>query len=377
MNFFLRQSFSKRCVINLQETHISQTSNIEYQWKFGSVQSCTQNNSGGVAILYNKTYFDEIIETRSDDEGRMCSFTASKNGETFVYINIYAPNDHYKAINFFEKMESWLFEATEKHPEVKVVISGDFNFIFDHNIDSIGRNTKAQEINVSNLVKRIMTRYNLVDTYRSIHKWGGFTWGRDNPHYIRSRLDHVLVSKSKEVDIIQSYTTKLPNESDHSLIYSEFNMNELVYGPGIKRCNSDLLNCNETLARVENNIIKYIKSIPAHWNAHQKLDYIKMETRKELLKEGRKVARKEKNELDYNNQEIDLLNKEMEKLLIESNAIKNTAPSHKFEEIISRIDRIKEAILMVENENEPIKAKHANQTNTSSTFSKTDKQKCK
>ena len=72
-----------------------------------------------------------------------------------------------------------------------------------------------------------MTRYNLIDTYRNIHKWGGFTWGRDNPQLMRSRLDHILISKIKQADIIQSYTNKAPNESDHSLLYSEINMNEM------------------------------------------------------------------------------------------------------------------------------------------------------
>ncbi len=41
--------------------------------------------------------------------------------------------------------------------------------------------------------KEMMIRFNLIDSYRLQNTWGGFTWGRDNPNYIRSRLDMILM----------------------------------------------------------------------------------------------------------------------------------------------------------------------------------------
>jgi len=98
-----------------------------------------------------------------------------------------------------------------------------------------------------------MTRLHLTDAYRQKHKWGGFTWGRNNPFYIRSRLDHILISDNIKSDLIQAYTTKGPNESDHSLLYIEIDIKEIKYGPGIKRCNSDLLNdekCHQEVRQI-------------------------------------------------------------------------------------------------------------------------------
>jgi hypothetical protein len=142
MNFFLKQKISRKAVINLQETHFHKNDTLEYHWKHGCVQSLTKNNSGGVAILFNKAYYDEILETRNDNEGRFCSFTASKNDRIFSYINLYAPNDHYKSMKFFEETEILINKIKQKYPTTEIIVSGDFNFVFDNNVDAIGRQNK-------------------------------------------------------------------------------------------------------------------------------------------------------------------------------------------------------------------------------------------
>ena len=112
-------------------------------------------------------------------------------------------------------------------------------------------------------------------------------------------------------------------------------MNEMSYGPGIRRCNSELLNCKETFERVEKRLQMCLQNIPTEWNPHQRLDYMKIEVRKELLREGRIAARKEKNELDYNNQEIDMLNKQMHKILLEINATKDKQSTKEFNVVLA------------------------------------------
>jgi exonuclease III len=260
-NFIHRQKFKDNCIINLQETHFNERGSLNYHWSKGSIQSTTTNNSGGVAILYNSTNFDQILETKEDNNGRMCSFTAVKNDNVVTYINIYAPNNHYESIDFFKEVENYLNGILTRHPTSIITISGDFNFIFDKDVDSIGRQYRLQEQNLSTHVKKMMTRLNLVDTYRSIHKWGGFTWGRDNPNYIRSRIDHILISKTKVNDIVQSYTNRSPNESDHSMLYTEINSSELKYCPGIQRCNSNLLENEETLTKVIKTLTEHIDGL--------------------------------------------------------------------------------------------------------------------
>jgi len=355
INFFHKQQFAKTCIINLQETHIDNPNTLGYHWRSGYVQSKSINNAGGVAILYNADYFDEIIDRRSDNNGRICSFTASKNDTKYMFINIHAPNDHYKSIEFFSEIESWIFDELDKDATTKIILSGDFNFIFDQNRDSIGRSHKHQEKKVAEFMSRSMTKFGLIDTYREIHQWGGFTWGRNNPKYIRSRLDHIIISKSFRTNIIQCYTTKLPNESDHNLLYCEMNFDEIEQGPGIRRCNADLLENKECLKRVQEDLLNKLNENTNGWNPHMKLDYAKMNLRNTLIAEGRVHARKDKSTLFYVTQEINQLSDKLDKLLIKANAKNNTD----IKELLIEIDNIKESIDIANVELEDIKKKHA------------------
>jgi len=219
MNQFNKLPFSNNCIINLQETHWTDKNSIQYHWKGGHIQSNHTSASRGVAILFNKSYFDEIIESYTDNDGRMCSVTASKEGEIYCFVNIYSPNDHYVAINFYSLLLDHMLDVQSKHPNVNLVVSGDFNVIFNPNVDSIGRAQSRKEKEVVEKIKSIKNITNLFDTYRHIHKYGGFTWSKDNPQYLRSRLDHILVSKSMQNQLVNSVTTNLLMESDHSFLF--------------------------------------------------------------------------------------------------------------------------------------------------------------
>ncbi len=154
-NFWHKLPFAKNVIINLQETHLPKKdkSKLEYQWKWGSHQSTTENNSGGVAILYNKSYFDEIIRCKSDYDGRMCAIYACNENVNYFYLNIYAPNNHYDATTFSYEVERWIIEAVEYDPAINIIILGDFNLVFDLDLDSIGRNQSKQEANVVRLLR--------------------------------------------------------------------------------------------------------------------------------------------------------------------------------------------------------------------------------
>jgi hypothetical protein len=200
-----------------------------------------------------------------------------------------------------------------------------------------------------------MTRTGLVDSYRSIHKWGGFTWGRDNPSIIRSRLDHIMIDKKLLPQLVQGYTNKCPNESDHHLLYIEIEMEEVRFGPGIQRCNSSLLNNIETHKEIENKLQLIKNDIPDNWNPHQKLDYMKMKAREVIMKEGKKQAKQDKIELEYYNEELNTLDNLLEKKLIEANNENNES---KLKKLFKEIDNIKESIEIIEQMLDPIKEKH-------------------
>jgi len=84
---FQKRPFGVNWVLNLQETHLTDKKVLPYHWKWGDVQSPGSSNSSGVAILYNKSYFDEILGYGSDCEGRFCYLVASKIEETYLFLN--------------------------------------------------------------------------------------------------------------------------------------------------------------------------------------------------------------------------------------------------------------------------------------------------
>jgi hypothetical protein len=61
-----------------------------------------------------------------------------------------------------------------------------------------------------------MTKFGQVDSYRSNHTCGGFTWGRNNTVYIRSRLDMILISKQEVQNLTNVSIDYNLNESDHN-----------------------------------------------------------------------------------------------------------------------------------------------------------------
>jgi exonuclease III len=293
-SFLNKLPFKNNCVINLQETHFNENEigRLSCQWHGGLVTSCSNRSNAGVAILFNSNYFDSIINTFKDDHGRLCSVTASRESDTICFINLYAPNDHVEMIRFLADLENHIINVSTQNPEVKFILSGDFNLVLNPDVDCIGRKQSRLELNAVNYLKEIMIRHNLVDSYRMLNEWGGFTWGRDNPSYIRSRLDMILISKYFEGNLQESTHTRLPNESDHHFLYSALNLNKIEHGQGILRCNSALLDNPECKAIIVDKITGVIRDIPDEWNPHLKLDFIKTKLRQFMLEEGKKSQKK-------------------------------------------------------------------------------------
>ena len=357
-HFINKLPFNRNGVINFQETHLTvgETIKLDLQWRHGACHSPAFGASAGVSILYNKSYFDEVSSTHNDNHGRMCSFTALKNEAILCFINIYSPNNHAQAVEFFDQLNDFMTDELLQRPTTKFFVSGDFNLILDPDRDSIGRNQSRQEKIAVDKLKDVMIQHNLKDSYRCLNAWGGFSWGRDNPSYLRSRLDMILISSAWTDKLRQSTVTKTPGESDHSFLYSAINIQEVNQGRGIIKCNATLLN-DET---IKEKIIVQLRAsedeIPNSWNPHQKLDFLKIKIRDAMLHEGKLLKNTEISTLQRTNKEIDLLERKREKLLIERN--KNTSHDSRIS-LESKINSITEALKITEESLIPLKEKEA------------------
>ncbi len=194
-------------IINIQESHFKNEFTINYHWKCGVAQSLGTSNSRGVAILYTKSFFGEVIETRKDNEGRYCSISLTKDDEFYTFFNIYAPNNHYESLAFFQYIEMEINDISQKFPMRNIVLSADFNCVFSLQNNSIGRNQTQQDKIVVDKFNKLAIKYSLIDSFRTLNSHGGYTWGKNNPVYLRSRLDYIFVGKNLCNKISSLYAT--------------------------------------------------------------------------------------------------------------------------------------------------------------------------
>jgi exonuclease III len=341
-------------LICMQETHLSMKDceAIKYHWKGEALHSPGIGASAGVSIFYIKQQFDEIINEFADNEGRMCNITARKKEQVHSYINIYAPNNHQNSLRFFIELGNHIQNLITNYNTTNIYICGDFNVVLNHNIDSVGRNQTNNEKLVVDQIKRLMTQHNLIDSYRVTNKWGGFTWGRDNPSYLRSRLDIILIPKINTKDIKTVEVNATPKESDHSWLTLAIHDDEIPFGKGILRCNSTLLNDQQIKQNISDQLQISIEEMPDHWNPHQRLDFLKVKIRDNMIMEGRKKAKVNRKILEHVNLETERLRKRQEKLLID---VQNTNNEDVINNLIKDIDEITIAINIAEAEIIPIR----------------------
>jgi len=270
-------------------------------------------------------------------------------------MNIYAPNNHYRSEAFFSYIMNEIDHITTKYPLSNLIVSGDFNFVFSQDNDSIGRNQSKQEIKVKNLFERACHKHSLVDSFRNLNKFGGYTWGKDNPTFLRSRLDHVFISKALVGSLLSSNVTYKLHESDHNLVTSEFSLYQIRQGPGIVRANSSLLEVSEIKNRVESELNKCLNEMPNSWNPHQKIDFFKYKTRDLLLSEGKAKSLKDKSRLALANNEYAQLKAQLDRKLEQKSKIN----SNSLLDIDVEIENLKDAIEINESSTKDLKEEEA------------------
>ncbi len=217
---------------------------------------------------------------------------------------------------FFKKTYDYITQIVEKYDNINIIVTGDFNLVFNSEVDSIGRQQSKQEKKVVSKINEMNGVLDLSDVYRHANKYGGFTWGKNNPSYLRSRLDHIFVSSNLLQHLVSSSTTFEIAESDHCFLFSEYSINEMKFGPGIIKANAELLDEPEVKERVMAKLTEAHNSVKSNWNPHLILDHHKYNLRNLLLQEGRKKRKEEKSILDNTKQEVDMLKQELDKFLL-------------------------------------------------------------
>lgn len=211
----------------MQETHSSiEAENVwKNEWGGSIIFSHGTKHARGVMVLFRPGLDIEVLQTSSDNIGRMLFLCVKIQNVQFNLINIYAPNYEENQIHFYRSLKN-IMTQNSLNAQDNILLGGDFNIILNSQKDRKSQ-TPTQFSNmhnqIINLVKEILALFEMHDIWRIRNPLASrFTWSRSSPYIIQSRLDYWFTSETlfdfaDEVDIIPC------TKSDHSAITIQFN----------------------------------------------------------------------------------------------------------------------------------------------------------
>ena len=214
-------------IIFLQDTHMT-TRAIPFfnsLWKGKCYHSCHSSRSRGTCILVNNNISYSVISQISSECGNYVILICKIFADVYAFVNIYGPNDDEP--NFFLGLFSHIKDIEIDH----IVVAGDFNFIIDHNKDSLNyvreHNKKAKRAFLG-----LTDKYNLIDIWRrSNPSQRSYTWTRVNPLKC-GRLDMFFVSEHL-ANVIKNTNIVPGCKTDHNAITLVMKTKEETKGNGI------------------------------------------------------------------------------------------------------------------------------------------------
>ena len=166
-------------VVFLQETYscVQNLKSWEAEWGGKMIGSHGTNHSRGVMILFKSKLDVNIEQIISDENGRYILAEALVEGEKFVFLNIYSPNDQTQQVQFLRGLSN---SVLNKYAGERIVVGGDLNCVMNE-IDKRGGRSFEQKKTVIQEMKTLMRTDNLIDTWSCKHpNKQAFTWNTVN-----------------------------------------------------------------------------------------------------------------------------------------------------------------------------------------------------
>ena len=96
-------------------------------------------------------------------------------GQRFALLNIYGPNED--SPDFFSKVQ----EIIEEYDNEYVIISGDFNLVYNQELDTLNY-INVNNPNAEDIILNLKEELNLIDPFREIYENSRqYTWRKRNP----------------------------------------------------------------------------------------------------------------------------------------------------------------------------------------------------
>ena len=158
------------------------------QWKGKTFFSHGTNHSRGVLILVKVQLDFKLQSLKVDSQGRYVLLEALIQDSPFALLNIYAPNKCAEQCYVFNKISEEL-KSSLTLVDSSFVIRGDFDMIFDQDLDGSGGIKEMKES--VKILEDICFERDLIDVSRVKNPTEKhFTW-RQKTLIIQGRLDFI------------------------------------------------------------------------------------------------------------------------------------------------------------------------------------------
>ena len=281
----------KEGIVCLQETHSNQEINNLWtnEWNNECFFNDATSNSAGVAILLNIEKEYKVLKYFQDNLGRIQILSIICDENKFLIVNVYNHNQENDQVELLKKMNDALdtFGDLTDHD---IIVSGDFNFIYDANLDAKGGNPSLKLRSLAK-VTEICEKYDLCDIFRVRHPLSKRFTFRTNNRNINRRLDHFLISNVMQ-ESVRSVTILPSVRSDHSPILLSLNIrNDFKKGPGMWKFNNSLLQNEEYCLQLNETIDNLTLDLENIIDPQMRWEFLKFEIRCFSIKFSKKLAK--------------------------------------------------------------------------------------
>ena len=245
--------FKNNEVTFLQESYITDVKASEWNnyWNGLFFYSAGTNNSKGLITLVKCDFLkDPAIFYRND---RVLGIKGKVDGDYFFFINVYGPTIKKERPKFM----SDLYNCLGKCSTDKIIIGGDFNLMFDCEVDNIA-GEKHDDFSTSNF-RNWAYNNELIDCWRNLHgDEKDFTWWKNEP-YIARRLDYIFITESLHHLLLKSHHEFFTG-TDHKIVHSILSSNNGKRGQGYWKFNNALLLEKEYVELMNNKIDAFFQN---------------------------------------------------------------------------------------------------------------------
>ena len=183
-------------VSRLQETHLMDKFTLSNSFQGAFVIDDGERSQRGTCILVPASF--EICGSSTNGIGSwIIAVVKSKASlQKFVITNIYAPNCHREASNFYQDFFGRLDEGTaellRQGGSCNVDVTGDFNVVLDPILGATNRTSTRAEQDLATLITNAMSTRELLEAL-SLTQPNCFTWRRG---ICLSKLDYIFMSRT-------------------------------------------------------------------------------------------------------------------------------------------------------------------------------------